>query len=289
MTNGTPALERTASGLLAGTPAFMAPEQLRSGEVSALSDQFAFAVVLYRAIYGQAPFAGDDLPSLRKSVLAGALRPPPRRPELPAWLWPVLSRALSGDPGSRFASMTALLAAIGEHLPRDPQDDPQRTQRGRTRALLGFFGCTLVLSLLAQRAGPRLFLGTHARVAAIAAGLLAVATVLCTLLWRSLTSTPHGRRSVALLLGLPLVLLGHRLLAWQLGIAVPSLLATDSFLLASLFACSAVLFDRWLAIPAALYFIASGASAYHASLGAPLFPLVGPGSVAFILWRTLRR
>ena len=60
-----------------GTPAYMAPEQHAGGTADARSDQFAFCVALYEALYGQRPFAGDNVASLAASVLDGALRPAP--------------------------------------------------------------------------------------------------------------------------------------------------------------------------------------------------------------------
>ncbi|HNN94498.1 MAG TPA: serine/threonine-protein kinase, partial [Pseudomonadota bacterium] len=200
--DGLPATETGAdhdiagAAYLAGTPAYMAPEQLRSGEVTPLCDQFAFAVVLYRAVYGQAPFAGDDLGTLRESVLSSALRPPPRRAELPDWLWPILSRALATDPAGRFPSMKDLLAAIWAHLPNDPKDDPLKTRRGRTQLIAAFLACTLILASVAHRLGPQRMMGTPQRVVAIAFGLLVVAGLLVGLFFRRLSVTPHGRRSV---------------------------------------------------------------------------------------------
>jgi serine/threonine-protein kinase len=281
--------EPTASGLLAGTPAYMAPEQLGRGEVTPRCDQFAFAVVLYRTIYGQAPFAGDDLATLRDSVLAGALRPPPRRPELPAWLWPILARALSTDPALRFPSMAALLGALEEHLPKDPMDDPLRTRTGRARLLAGFLACSLLVAGLALWRGPRLLLGTHQRLVTLALVMLLVASALVGILWRQLSATSHGRRSVGFLVLILALLLGHRLLGWRLEVPVPTLLATDLFLLGSLFACGASLLDRWLLIPTGLFLLALAGTAHDAQIGALLFPVVGPGSVMFLLWRTLRR
>lgn len=284
-----PAADPGAAGLLAGTPAFMAPEQLAAGEVSPLCDQFAFAVVVYRALYRQAPFAGDDVAALLGSMRAGALRPPPRRAELPPWLWPLLKRALSPDPADRFPSLEPLLAAIESHLPRDPHDDPQRTRRGRTQLLAAFFACALLLALFAQHQGPRLLLGSHARVVAIAAGLLAVAGLLVAGFWRALSTTAHGRRTVAFLLLMPAALLGHRLLGWRLGTPLSALLATDFFLLGCLFAGGAILLDRWLGLLSALLLLAAGLTVHDGHLGAVLFPLVGPLTVALVLLRTRQR
>jgi len=100
----------TRTGVVLGTPAYMAPEQLAGGQASARSDQFAFCVVLFEALHGHRPFRGDDLAQLREALQRGAIvrstRPVPRR------LQALLGRGLQVDPERRFASMDALLAEL---------------------------------------------------------------------------------------------------------------------------------------------------------------------------------
>ena len=99
----------TAAGAIMGTPAYMAPEQHLGQGADARADQFAFAVVLWEAIYRQRPFPGDDVASLAYHVTAGNLREPPAQPSVPGWLPRALTRALSVEPAQRFADMGALL------------------------------------------------------------------------------------------------------------------------------------------------------------------------------------
>ncbi|MEZ4440945.1 MAG: serine/threonine-protein kinase [Polyangiaceae bacterium] len=94
----------------AGTPRYMAPEQLVGAEVDARSDQFAFCVALYEALTGEAPF-GE--PSATRSALVAAVERGPRRhPSLPRWLWRPLAKGLSLAPAHRHPSMEALLDAL---------------------------------------------------------------------------------------------------------------------------------------------------------------------------------
>jgi predicted Ser/Thr protein kinase len=105
----------TESGVgtgLAGTPAYMAPEQFAHAAVDARTDQFSFCVALWEALYGQPPFAGSSLGQLAAAVMSGAITAPPARVLLPPRRHGALLRGLATDPGDRFASMAELLAAL---------------------------------------------------------------------------------------------------------------------------------------------------------------------------------
>ena len=107
-----PATSLTASGAILGTPAYMAPEQLRGEAADERSDLFSFCVTCWEALYGERPFAGRNLHELRAALAAGAVRPPPEGREVPPPLRDALRRGLQLAPGDRPASMTQLLAAI---------------------------------------------------------------------------------------------------------------------------------------------------------------------------------
>src|SRR5882672_1141161 len=97
---------------LAGSPAYMAPEQLRGAPADARSDVFAFCVSLYEALQGELPFAGHTIAELQQSIAAGQVRKPPGRSRLRAALRGVLARGLQADPARRFASMEQLVCAL---------------------------------------------------------------------------------------------------------------------------------------------------------------------------------
>ncbi|HET6581840.1 MAG TPA: serine/threonine-protein kinase, partial [Nannocystaceae bacterium] len=109
---GSLAATVTVQGAIMGTPAYMAPEQHEGRVADARSDQFAFAVALYEALYRQRPFAGDDLASLAYNVTTGRVREPPASSPVPGWLCKVVVRALTVAPEGRYPSMHALLAEL---------------------------------------------------------------------------------------------------------------------------------------------------------------------------------
>jgi tetratricopeptide (TPR) repeat protein len=112
-----PVTELTTRSLTGGTPAYMPPEQLCDGaRAGPGGDQFAFCVTLHEALYGERPFEGNSLSTLKAEVRAGRVRAAPPGTRVPPWLRRVLLRGLSVRPEERFASMEALLA----ELQRDP-------------------------------------------------------------------------------------------------------------------------------------------------------------------------
>src|ERR1700689_2200995 len=68
----------TRTGAVMGTPMFMAPEQHNGDRADERSDQFSFSVALYRALYGEYPFAGKTSVALADAVIDGRMQPPPR-------------------------------------------------------------------------------------------------------------------------------------------------------------------------------------------------------------------
>jgi tetratricopeptide (TPR) repeat protein len=106
----------TRTGELVGTPLYMAPEQFRGAPTGPRTDQFAFCVALYQALFGESPFEDKNLRVLVANVLAGQRRPPPAGAAVPGWLRQVVARGLSVDADKRWPSMRDLIAAL-EHDP----------------------------------------------------------------------------------------------------------------------------------------------------------------------------
>jgi len=103
---------------IAGTPAYMAPEQAQ-GAATAASDQFAFCVTAWEALYAERPFAGTTLTTLQASIQAGTIRAPTDA-RVPAKIVRALRRGLETDPAERFPSMVELLAELAPPRRRWP-------------------------------------------------------------------------------------------------------------------------------------------------------------------------
>jgi predicted Ser/Thr protein kinase len=104
----------TRAGALVGTPMYMAPEQFEGGHADARSDQFAFCVALYHALYGARPFAGDNVAAYVSNVVNGRIVDVDAAANVPPGISTALRRGLSVDPGDRFGDMKALVAALRE-------------------------------------------------------------------------------------------------------------------------------------------------------------------------------
>jgi tetratricopeptide (TPR) repeat protein len=104
----------TQTGAMLGTPAYMSFEQFEGKPADARSDQFAYCVALYEALYGERPFAGAGLAELIASLEAERVRPAAKGTTVPVWLRKVVIRGLSKAPEQRWPSMHELLAALAD-------------------------------------------------------------------------------------------------------------------------------------------------------------------------------
>jgi serine/threonine protein kinase/tetratricopeptide (TPR) repeat protein len=104
----------TRTGAMMGTPAYMAPEQFRGHPTDARTDQFAFCIALYEALYGERPFAGNTLMQLTTNVVNGKIREAPTATKVPLWIRKILLRGLRVNADDRWASMEELLTALGK-------------------------------------------------------------------------------------------------------------------------------------------------------------------------------
>ncbi|MBS2013738.1 MAG: serine/threonine protein kinase [Deltaproteobacteria bacterium] len=111
------------AGQLAGSPAYMAPEQVLGGRVTPQTDIWAIGVILFEMLTGARPFVGATTEALLSAVaLVDAPKPSDADPSIHADLDAVVARCLAKTPEDRYPSARALfetLTAIAEGRPVD--------------------------------------------------------------------------------------------------------------------------------------------------------------------------
>jgi serine/threonine-protein kinase len=127
----------TRTGLLLGTPRYMAPEQATGDRaVDARADVYGLGAVLYEALAGEPPFAGPTAQAVVRRVLGEAPRPlAARAPAVPPGVEAAVMTALAKAPADRFPSAAAFAAALESALDRGsagplptPAVDPYATR-----------------------------------------------------------------------------------------------------------------------------------------------------------------
>jgi len=139
----------TEMGVLAGTLAYMAPEQLRGRPADARSDIWALGIVLYELATGKRPFEGKTGFELSSAILSQPVPAVP--PSVPAPLAGVIDRCLAKEPGDRYqrgGEVQAALeaAASGQAVPASPA---WRVALRRHRALAGTVAGAFALVVMA--------------------------------------------------------------------------------------------------------------------------------------------
>ncbi|HWB80900.1 MAG TPA: serine/threonine-protein kinase [Nannocystaceae bacterium] len=112
----------TRTGARLGTPAYMAPEQWNAAPIDARTDQFAFCVVAWEALYGKRPFQAENMAMLGFAITQGRITSPPDDAKVPSWIHRLLVKGLQADPADRHADMDVLL----DELARDPAAQRRR-------------------------------------------------------------------------------------------------------------------------------------------------------------------
>jgi serine/threonine-protein kinase len=144
----------TQSGVIMGTPEYMAPEQCTGKQLTGAADLYSLAVVAYQMLTGRVPFLGKNA----IDVIIGHLHAPlpePRsiNPQLPVWAEEALVRALSKRPSERQTSCKEFVNQLGGAPPiavapppvaLRPADNPKPGLRRRLVLGLGL-AATLLL------------------------------------------------------------------------------------------------------------------------------------------------
>lgn len=103
----------TQTGLVFGSPHYLAPEQLRGEAATPATDVYAAGIVLYEMLTARRPFEGDSpLAVATARLTSDPQRPRALRPDLPPALDSAVMRALARDPAARFPSARSMRDAI---------------------------------------------------------------------------------------------------------------------------------------------------------------------------------
>jgi serine/threonine protein kinase len=123
------ATQACGSGRILGTPAYLAPEQIRSEIQDQRSDQFSLGIVFYQMLTGVRPFEGASLGEVCGQIMNSEPAPPSlRNPVVPPALDGIVARCLAKDPAERFASCEDLARALYPFARSRPQASASETQ-----------------------------------------------------------------------------------------------------------------------------------------------------------------
>jgi hypothetical protein len=130
----------TSLEVLAGTPAYLAPEQIAAKDVDQRADLFSLGSVLYAMCTGDAPFAGPTALAIVRQVAEAT--PPPireRNSAIPDWLVCLVERLLAKDPAQRIQTAREVVQWFQQGLTADdtPGSRSRETseRRGQSRSL----------------------------------------------------------------------------------------------------------------------------------------------------------
>ena len=156
----------TATGMVIGTPQYMAPEQIMGRPVDARTDIFAAGVMLYEAVTGEPPFRGGTLAELAAKIVHEPHVPARAKvSNVPPYFERMIDRALAKDPGARWpdvhamrAELPRLTAAQFSAVPEPPPAAAVRPGRRLVPALIAVAVLAVVAGVLvatvATRGGP---------------------------------------------------------------------------------------------------------------------------------------
>jgi tetratricopeptide (TPR) repeat protein/tRNA A-37 threonylcarbamoyl transferase component Bud32 len=151
----------TRPGMVAGTVAYMSPEQVMNKDLDVRTDLFSFGVMLYEMSTGVLPFQGSNSSQVRDGILhQEPIRVSRLNPSAPAGLESAIAKALEKNRESRYHSAAELRADLARIQPLDAAAHGRRKRRARivtTVVLLAFGAAGLVgyrfLGRKAQRLG----------------------------------------------------------------------------------------------------------------------------------------
>ena len=109
----------TRTGILVGTPTYMAPEQVRARAIDQRTDIYSLGILLYEIFVGRAPYRGEDhLATLFQHVEGKAVPAHVANPQIPKPLSDIIMKAMAVNPEERYQTAEELMLAIDSILDR---------------------------------------------------------------------------------------------------------------------------------------------------------------------------
>jgi serine/threonine-protein kinase len=104
----------TKTGILVGTPTYMAPEQVRGKTIDSRTDIYALGTIMYEMFTGSPPYSGEDSVSIMFQHVEGNPTPPRElNDEIPVELEKIILKAMDVNPDNRFQTFQELKTSLG--------------------------------------------------------------------------------------------------------------------------------------------------------------------------------
>jgi eukaryotic-like serine/threonine-protein kinase len=140
----------TRAGVVAGTIAYMSPEQAAGAPLDARSDVFSFGIVLHETLAGERPFRGPNDLEVMQRIIHG--KPDPLPGTVPAALRAVVDKALEKSPGDRYQSMKELAVDLRRFVRQSDETAALPSQLARTWNRIALAGAATAAMLIVAAA-----------------------------------------------------------------------------------------------------------------------------------------
>jgi serine/threonine protein kinase len=125
----------TATGLILGTPEYMAPEQVSGKKADERADIYSFGIILYEIFTGRVPFTGDTAIAIGFQQMREDPRPPREiNPQISSELERIILKALKKEPASRYSSVAEMRTDLESAFQKSVASPVQPARAARSRS-----------------------------------------------------------------------------------------------------------------------------------------------------------
>ncbi len=145
---------KTATGVVLGSPAYMAPELIKEGKVTPLIDIYACGVVLYEMVQKELPFSGKSFFELVLNITSNKYKP--LRPDIPEELKNIIKKAMAFEPSKRYQSASELARDLEKYLKSTEKSTPAYRRKTNTKQVTAIFVLFLIAGITFYLLYPKL-------------------------------------------------------------------------------------------------------------------------------------